>query len=266
MHVTLLGRTPAPKIYSNGKEVSAGKKHYRIELAPEDSGISMRIALNSKKIFDNPPKPTLLERIFGRKYIVLNIQTDSGAGFVKVNAESFRKRIGLTKIEFQKALSDYQNRDLTSFTQNIISEKASIYNTKLGDIKNIILDRFDSYTDISNLDSAKILFRFTIDDQFKHTYPSKQKDFTIFATEDSPFSRDYLSEKLEQALNEVKQEKLNTDPYTHALVIVVYKDKNGTFGSFSKDSYVSKLDTTKINSHYMDFAGKKILDDQLNWK
>lgn len=93
-------------------EKSSGRPMQRIEFSDVedlDWKANHQIALSSQKIFK---KAEIKEGFFGkilralglRKWVVLHVSMNNQEGYVKVNAESLRKRFGLLKNEFKEAL------------------------------------------------------------------------------------------------------------------------------------------------------------------
>ena len=88
ININLLGSVKAPVIYDDKMHIISGDKRNRIELALENNGLKIPIAMIGRQIFDKFPKPTLIDKFltfFGRKYLVLKVNTGKNEGFVKVN-------------------------------------------------------------------------------------------------------------------------------------------------------------------------------------
>lgn len=122
INVNFLGNSKAAVIKDQGRVVSRGRKKKRVDLAPGSDNPEMRIALVSSKIYSRPPPPTILEKIFGRRYVLIKINDNNvGEVFIKLNAESLRKRLGLGSKEFKEMVKKHADRNLTEEIKPIIS-------------------------------------------------------------------------------------------------------------------------------------------------
>ena len=107
-----------------------GKRCYRVHL----SDVKVDIALQSLNPYVLIPKVSLLEKIFGKRFVVLRVKDqNSREGYLKVNQESLRKRLGIDKKTFYKELKKHKDRDMTQFIEARIqksSKPKSIFSTK----------------------------------------------------------------------------------------------------------------------------------------
>lgn len=99
---------------------SKGNKKLRVKLK---SSLDIDVALISSQTFTKCPKPTLFEKIFGKRYVVLQISNGGKAVLIKVNQESLRKRLGVKPSYFYDELKQNKDRDMTQFVQNVVEYK-----------------------------------------------------------------------------------------------------------------------------------------------
>lgn len=113
----------------NDMDVSWGKETNRLK--PQDSTFKddtrYHFALESIRSSPTPPKTgaldTLLRALGLRRWVILQVELNKSEGvekcYVKVNAESLRKRLGVDKEEFYKT---HKGVDYTEFTQRKIQQ------------------------------------------------------------------------------------------------------------------------------------------------
>ncbi len=102
-----------------------GNPHLRIKIETNDQK-SLAIRTISKEIFTKKPGFDLLNWIGIRKRVILQVKEGNKTGFVAVNAESLRKRLGITEKEFYEQVK-LKNGDITDYIEQ------KIKNTKLPD-------------------------------------------------------------------------------------------------------------------------------------
>ena len=94
-------------------------KKWRLKL----NHLDIDIALKSVQTFSQCPKATLMEKIFGKRYVVLQIKDENKTIFIKVNQESLRKRLGISSTKFYSELKQHDDRNMTEFIQNHIDQE-----------------------------------------------------------------------------------------------------------------------------------------------
>src|SRR5215207_8609400 len=86
-----------------------GKRCYRVHL----SDAKVDIALQSVNPYVLIPKASLMERIFGKRFVILKVKDQNlKEGYLKVNQESLRKRLGIDKKAFYTELKKHKDRDM----------------------------------------------------------------------------------------------------------------------------------------------------------
>lgn len=264
INVSSIRSGSAAAVYENSKIISKGKKCQRVELSPEKGGIRLSIAVASKKIFKNPPKPTCFDKIFGKKYVNLQVHTGEGDGYIKVNAESLRKRLGMTKEKFQNIVSQSTNLDVTEAINTEISDLNLSMASRFDVLKNEYLSKISSQTpDLFQIESGKVFFQFTPNERFDPSKPSFKKDYRLSGriNFETTLIENIIYRDIDTIFKTMLTEKIPTGPKPHIHYVVIYKKYNGTFHSFSKDSSTSNIDPSSINSLYSKFAGKPIINE-----
>ena len=118
INASFAGRVTAQKIFdSKNKVISKGKKCDRIELEKGD----FKIALVRHKIYKKIPRSCF--SCFSRA-VYLKVKIEDEVGFVKVNKESLRKRLGVSSKTFKNWLKASSRRDLTDKVQHLIPHNA----------------------------------------------------------------------------------------------------------------------------------------------
>lgn len=122
-----------------GHTTSSGKSHYRVFLEGEDNK-ALAIRALSQEILDKPPGFDFLHFIGFRKRVVLHVQADGHVdgkpvnkiGYVALNAESLRKRLGIEASAFYKAIKK-DEKELNTYIQNAIDKKCAESLNRLGE-------------------------------------------------------------------------------------------------------------------------------------
>lgn len=123
INATYLGLSGAPPILNRkGKTLSRGGYCGRIHVAPDlPHATDLKIAMNVPKLYHSRPPLGCFERLFGRTAI-LQLSIEGEVKFVKLNAESLRKRLGIASSLFKKTLNSSRNKDLTSFVRSRLAK------------------------------------------------------------------------------------------------------------------------------------------------
>jgi len=106
------------------KVISSGKPHTRIKFTDAENDQSLAIRTISKQVLEKKPGFDLLDWLGIRKRVILEVKDANGSkkGYVAVNAESLRKRLGLGKKEFYDQVKTDKG-DITSYVESKVKER-----------------------------------------------------------------------------------------------------------------------------------------------